>query len=190
MGGVIPGQPINTRTGPYVGPTAPPNPARPAAPTAIGTSDNPVLPGQKPGVAAAPVPAQPQKRQRLPWWEEDWAATTRATRAQRNRLEVLAEDTGKPAPVPVEEMAYSDVIDPNNHQLGLQGPQLRASLTDREGEPMLRAYIESSQDAFPLPRLLDVYGNVQPKNPREAVPVGFEHFGPVVAYPNVQTNFK
>jgi hypothetical protein len=187
---MIPGQPINTRgLGPNEQPVAP-TPSRPAAPNAIGTQDSPVLEGQKPGIVKARVPAQPRKRRLLPWWEQDWQQVARSTDTRRNRQEVLAEDTGKlPPPVPAEA-DYLDVIDPDNTQIGLQGPQLRTSLTDREGRPQLRTYIVLANDQFPEVRLTGVPQVVTPVVDREAVPVGFDNFGPVVAYTDVRTLYK
>lgn len=167
-----------------------PNPKRPAAPAPVGTQDSPVLAGQKPKAVAAPVPTQPRMRRRLGWWEEDWAGVGRATEVQAVRQAVLTEDIGKRAPAPVAEAAYSDVIDPNNRQRGLQGPVLKTSLTNREGEPQLRDYITVSQADFPAVRLEGTFQVMEPQVNREAVAPGFAQFGPVEPYTDIRTLYK
>lgn len=174
----------------FAGASGAPNPKRPAAPAPVGTQDSPVLAGQKPAAIAAPVPTQPTRRRRLGWWEEDWQAVRRATRTQAVQQAVLAEDTGKRAPSPVEEAAYSSVIDADRSQRGLQGPVLKASLTNREGEPQLRDYIVASNADFPSVRLEGLYAVVTPQVDREAVPVGFAQFGAVEPYTDVRTLYK
>lgn len=167
-----------------------PTPRRPAAPAPVGTQDSPVLAGQKPAAIAAPVPTQPTRRRRLGWWEEDWQAVRRATRTQAVQQAVLAEDTGKRAPAPVAEAAYSSVIEADRSQRGLQGPMLKTALTNREGEPQLRAYIVASNADFPNVRLEGLYAVVTPAVDREAVPVGFAQFGAVEPYTDVRVLYK
>lgn len=169
---------------------AAPSPRRPAAPFPVGTQDSPVLPGQKPRAIVAPVPTQPKARRRLGWWEEDWQAIGRATRTQALRQAVTTEDIGKRAPPPVAEAAYSDVIDVNNGQRGLQGPMLKTSLTNREGEPQLRDYVDGGNADFPAVRLEGLFQIVEPQVDREAVAPGFAQFGAVEPYTDIRTLYK
>jgi hypothetical protein len=145
----------------------------------------------------APVPTQPKPKRRLGWWEEDWAKTKRATLFQKVKQEVLAEDlpgstARHPHGVPdaVEDAAYSDVINVNNGQRTIQGFQLRAEQTAREGEPLIRRYATVSNEGFPDVRLTGVPEIIPPVNDREAVAPGFGDLGPVEPFSDVKTLYR
>jgi len=108
------------------------------------------LSGQKRLAIAAPVPTQPRKKRRLSWWEADWAAVRRASSVQKVKQEVITEDlpgTAKARP-PVEAQNFSDVIGVVR-QRTVQGYQLRAEQTEREGELLIRRYTTVSNADFP-----------------------------------------
>jgi hypothetical protein len=179
-------QTVNTR------PT-PKNPAQPRPrATPVGTQDAPVLVGQKPNQVPAPVQTQPQKPRPVPWWEADWAKIDRQRGKVANVREVLQEDLGRGGPKRgiVDATDYSDVIDVDFSDFGLQGPIHKVQLSTREGATVTRDYITESQADFVKPTLPDVAlrveGNV-PRNPDDGTQVSpqFQETPVLVEYRNV-----
>ena len=155
------------------GPATPqpaPTPKRPAQPfpgsTPVGTQDAPVLVGQKPDQVRAPVSAQPKARRRHGWWEDDWRKVARLRQQVRVKREVIREDVSEGPQGTVEGMGFTDVIGTDFSQTSIQGHVHQAQLSDREGEPLLRRYVERSNEAFVKPTLPDVALTVEPVVPR------------------------
>jgi len=177
-------QAINTR------PT-PKNPAQqtPRA-TPVGTQDSPVLPGQKPNQVGVAVPTQPRKPRPVPWWEADWAKVDRQVSVIAKKRTEIRRDTGRTA-LAVEGMDYSDVIDIDFAQFGVQGPIHKVQLSTREGASVTRDYITESHADFVKPNLPDIAIRVEPvvpRNPDDGTQVSpqFAADGPpTITYANV-----